>query len=71
MEKSLEAITKWLKLSGFKVTQSKTELCLLRKNDVQTVSSTHQRTSMSLVYFFDSELNCFKFQMQNTKQTNI
>ena len=33
MEKSLEAITKWLKQSGLKVNQEKTDLCLFYKND--------------------------------------
>jgi hypothetical protein len=32
MEKSLEAITKWLKQSGLKVNQEKTELWLFHKN---------------------------------------
>ena len=33
MEKSLEAITKWLKKSGLKVNESKTEICLFHRND--------------------------------------
>ena len=37
MEKSLEAITKWLTKSGLKVNDEKTELCLLhRKNQPKT-----------------------------------
>ena len=32
MRKSLEAITKWLKQSGLKVNETKTELCLFHKN---------------------------------------
>jgi retron-type reverse transcriptase len=34
MKKSLKAITKWLKKSGLKVNQEKTELCLFYKNDM-------------------------------------
>ena len=37
MEKSLEAITKWLRKSGLKVIDEKTELCLFhRKNQHKT-----------------------------------
>ena len=38
MEKSLEAITKWLKKSGLKVNEEKTELCLFYKNDTSKVN---------------------------------
>ena len=38
MKKSLEAITKWLKKSGLKVNQEKTELCLFYKNDIAPVT---------------------------------
>ena len=38
MEKSLEAITKWLKKSGLKVNQDKTEVCLFYKTDVVPVT---------------------------------
>jgi dsDNA-binding SOS-regulon protein len=37
MEKSLEAITKWLKKSGLKVNEEKTELCLFHRMDKDTV----------------------------------
>ena len=33
MEKSLEMITKWLRDSGLKVNESKTELCLFHRLD--------------------------------------
>jgi hypothetical protein len=33
MQKSLEAITKWLKKSGLKVNENKTELCLFYRKD--------------------------------------
>ena len=32
MEKSLEAITKWLKKSGLKVNEAKTEVCLFHRS---------------------------------------
>ena len=38
MEKSLEAITKWLKKSGLIVNQAKTECCLFYKNDCAQVN---------------------------------
>jgi hypothetical protein len=37
VEKSLEAITKWLRDSGLKVNQAKTEVCLFYKHDVAPV----------------------------------
>ena len=37
MEKSLEAITKWLKKSGLKVNDSKTEMCLFHRNDTAPI----------------------------------
>ena len=40
MEKSIEAITKWLKKSGLKVNQEKTELCLFYKHDTARVRMT-------------------------------
>jgi hypothetical protein len=38
LEKSLETITKWLKQSGLKVNQEKTDLCLFYKNDTACVN---------------------------------
>ena len=38
MEKSLTAVTKWLKESGLKVNDSKTELCLFFKHDTAPVT---------------------------------
>jgi hypothetical protein len=38
MEKSLEAITKWLKKSGLKVNNEKTDLCLFYRQDTAQVS---------------------------------
>ena len=37
MEKSLEAIVKWLKKSGLKVNQEKTDMCLFYKHDTAAV----------------------------------
>ncbi len=38
MEKTLEAITKWLRKSGLKVNQEKTDLCLFYKHDTAPVT---------------------------------
>jgi hypothetical protein len=38
MEKSFETITKWLKKSGLKVKESKTDLCLSYKGDTAPIS---------------------------------
>ena len=38
MEKSLKAITKWLRKSGLKVNQEKTDLGLFFKHDTATVT---------------------------------
>ena len=40
MQKKLEMITKWLKDSGLKVNEAKTELCLFHRNDTQKISIT-------------------------------
>ena len=40
MQKSLEAITKWLKKSGLKVNESKTEMCLFHRNDAAPIQIT-------------------------------
>ncbi len=63
MKKSLEAITKWLKKSGLKVNQEKTELCLFYKNDLAPVSIsvsgidiTSKSTINVLGVLFDSRM---------------
>ena len=38
MEKTIEAITKWLKKSGLIVNEAKTELCLFHRNDVAPIT---------------------------------
>ena len=40
MERSLEMITKWLRQSGLKVNDLKTEICLFHRNDCQLIEIT-------------------------------
>ena len=63
MEKSLEAITKWLKKSGLKVNESKTEVCLFHRNTQEliniTINSSTIRSKLNmnvLGVIFDSRL---------------
>ena len=72
MEKKLEMITKWLKESGLKVNENKTELCLFHRNDTQTITINLQnqmitsRKSMNVLGVeFDSKLN-WSQQVTNT-----
>ena len=46
MEKSLESLTKWLKKSGLKVNNNKTELCLFYKNDTAPITITLEGVSI-------------------------
>ena len=64
MEKSLEAITKWLKKSGLKVNENKTEVCLFHRtskiNITIRVNNNHinSKNSMNVLgVIFDSNLN--------------
>ena len=64
MEQKLEMITKWLKDSGLKVNENKTEICLFHRNDTQTISISLQgqiiksTNSMNVLgVTFDSKLN--------------
>ena len=64
MEKSLEAITKWLKKSGLKVNESKTELCLFHRSSQTKVIlkiSNNEIKSLDnmnvLGIIFDNKLN--------------
>ena len=64
MEKSLEAMTKWLKKSGLKVNEAKTEVCFFCKNDTRPVEVmicnskvTSKSTISVLGIIFDSKLN--------------
>ena len=63
MKKDLEAMTKWLKDSGLKVNESKTEVCLFHQNDCQPISFfindskvTSSSTMNVLGITFDSKL---------------
>ena len=63
MKKDLEAMTKWLKDSGLKVNESKTEVCLFHRNDCQPISFfindskvTSSSTMNVLGITFDSKL---------------
>jgi hypothetical protein len=48
MEKLLESLTKWLKKSGIKVNNNKTELCLFYKNVTTPISKTLNGVSITL-----------------------
>ena len=72
MEKKLEMITKWLKESGLKVNENKTELCLFHRNDTQIITINLQnqmitsKKSMNVLGVeFDSKLN-WSQQVTNT-----
>ena len=71
MEKDLEIMTKWLKDSGLKVNESKTELCLFHRKDcpkitirlnLKTVSSNASMNVLGIT--FDSKLQ-WSQQMAN------
>ena len=64
MEKSLEAITKWLKKSGLKVNENKTEACLFHRTSnikvtimVNNSKITSKNNMNVLGVIFDSNLN--------------
>ena len=71
MKNSLEAITKWLKDSGLKVNESKTEMCMFHRNQTKIVTltlndaiirSTPQIKVLGII--FDSKLQ-WKEQISN------
>jgi hypothetical protein len=71
MRESLEMITKWLKDSGLKVNETKTEICLFHKRDQPPIVITFNGTPITskqamnvLGISFDSKLN-WQFQIQN------
>ena len=71
MRESLEMITKWLKDSGLKVNETKTEICLFHKRDQPPIVITFNGTPVTskqamnvLGVSFDSKLN-WQFQIQN------
>ena len=72
MKKSLEAITKWLKDSGLKVNESKTEICLFHRNDRRSIEISVNNVSLVstpqikvLGVIFDSKLT-WAAQISNT-----
>ena len=77
MKKTLEAITKWLKDSGLKVNESKTELCLFHRNPHElislifngvTLTSKHHMNVLGVV--FDSRLQWNEHVAQTIRKTN-
>jgi hypothetical protein len=63
MEKDLEIMTKWLKDSGLKVNESKTELCLFHRKDCPQITirlnqkTVNSKTSKNILGItFDSKL---------------
>ena len=64
MEKSLEAITKWLKKSGLKVNESKTEVCLFHRSsqtnvilEISNIKIKSLNNMNVLGIIFDKKLN--------------
>ena len=64
LEQELEMITKWLKDSGLKVNEAKTEMCLFHRNDQPAISInlqgnliTSSKTMNVLGILFDSKLS--------------
>ena len=72
MKKSLEAITKWLRDSGLKVNESKTEICLFHRTDPRSIEITINGITLQstqcikvLGVIFDSKLKWIQ-QVANT-----
>ena len=77
MQKSLEAITKWLKQSGLKENQTKTELCLFHKSANVRVelilngTVLKSKTSMNVLgVIFDSKLQWNDHIAHTIKKSN-
>ena len=77
MKKSLEAITKWLKESGLKVNESKTEICLFHRSDRKIIiieinnvqiRSTPQINVLGVT--FDSKLQWNEHIAKTIKKSN-
>ena len=77
MKKSLESITKWLKDSGLKVNEAKTEMCLFHRKDTRAVSieinnvtirSTPQINVLGVI--FDSKLQWTAHVSKTIKKSN-
>ena len=72
MERSLEMITKWLRQSGLRVNDLKTEICLFHRNDCQLIEITvnesriKSKSNMNVLgVSFDSKLQ-WHSQVSNT-----
>ena len=72
MQKKIESITKWLRQSGLKVNDAKTELCLFHRKDHHPIEliingrPVVSKTKMNVLGItFDSKLQ-WQFQVQNT-----
>ena len=77
MQMKLEMIVKWLKDSGLKVNESKTELCLFHRNDTQKVTITIQneqiisKKSMNILgVIFDTKLTWSDQVASTIKKSN-
>ena len=77
MEMRLEMIVKWLKDSGLRVNESKTELCLFHRNDTRSISISIQdqqifsKKSMNVLgVTFDSKLNWCEQVSNSIKKSN-
>ena len=75
MQKKIERIPKWLRESGFKVNENKTELWLFHKKDQPTINLTFNnqirdsKKQMNILgVAFDSKLN-WQIQIANTITT--
>ena len=77
-EKTLEAITKWLKDSGLKVNDNKTELCLFQRNphgsitlSLNEVTLTSKQQMNVLGVIFDSRLQWNDHVAQTIKKRTL
>ena len=77
MQTSLEAIIKWLRQSGLKVNEAKTEMCLFHRNDTRTitlqinnsrVTSTPQINVLGVI--FDSKMQWNEQVSKTIKKAN-
>ena len=77
MHKSLEAITKWLKKSGLKVNENKTEICLFHRLPQNCITLTvngfplQSKQNMNVLgVLFDSKLQWCDHIAQTIKKSN-
>ena len=75
MPEKIILITKWLKDSGLKVNENKTELCLFYRKDtpqieiaINNVMIKSMKSMNVLGVEFDSKLGPFMLQSKSTKQ---